>query len=62
MKDGKFAKRKETIQDFDFGKNTARIFEDMLNRSVPLYSEIQYMIGKKLILKLMRLFILPFRY
>lgn len=29
--------------DFNFGAATARVFDDMLNRSVPLYQEIQRM-------------------
>jgi tRNA (cmo5U34)-methyltransferase len=30
--------------DFNFGKETARVFDDMVNRSVPYYSEIQRMV------------------
>jgi len=32
--------------DFDFGEKTAAVFDDMLNRSVPFYDEIQRMIGE----------------
>ena len=34
------------IDDFDFGAETAAVFDDMLNRSVPLYGEIQRMVGE----------------
>jgi len=36
------AKRKA---DFDFGKNVAEVFDDMLERSVPFYFEVQNMIA-----------------
>lgn len=32
--------------DFSFGSDTARVFDDMLERSVPLYWELQRMIGE----------------
>ncbi|HLA27524.1 MAG TPA: carboxy-S-adenosyl-L-methionine synthase CmoA [Syntrophales bacterium] len=40
--------RKEGLQtkDFDFGEDTARVFDNMLDRSVPFYTEIQRMIGE----------------
>ena len=41
-----FRDKREFINDFDFGKNTAQVFDDMLNRSVPFYSEIQRMIAE----------------
>jgi tRNA (cmo5U34)-methyltransferase len=31
------------VEDFDFGRKTAAVFDDMLERSVPLYDEIQRM-------------------
>lgn len=31
---------------FNFGKKTAEVFDDMLGRSVPLYDELQRMIGE----------------
>ena len=31
---------------FDFGKQTAEVFDDMLERSVPFYSEVQRMISE----------------
>lgn len=46
MKDQNFRTPRKKIGDFNFGKETARVFEDMLKRSIPLYDEIQYMIGK----------------
>lgn len=41
-----FAKRIEKFADFDFGERTAAVFDDMLERSVPMYSDIQRMIGE----------------
>ena len=32
--------------DFTFGKDTAAVFDDMLDRSVPFYGEIQRMLGE----------------
>lgn len=37
------AKRKE---DFNFGKKTAEVFDDMLERSVPFYDEVQRMVSE----------------
>lgn len=45
-KDTLFSERREDVHDFDFGKDTAVVFDDMLNRSVPYYSEMQRMIGE----------------
>ena len=45
-KDTLFSERREDVRDFDFGKDTAVVFDDMLNRSVPYYSEMQRMIGE----------------
>jgi len=45
-KDTLFSERKDEVSDFDFGKDTAVVFDDMLNRSVPYYSEMQRMIGE----------------
>ena len=39
-----FRKKAKRIDDFNFGKKTAEVFDDMLNRSVPYYSEMQRMI------------------
>ena len=34
------------VSDFDFGEATAAVFDDMLDRSVPEYRELQRMIGE----------------
>ncbi len=39
-KDRVFANKKKNIQPFEFNKEVADVFDDMLNRSVPFYSEI----------------------
>ncbi|MGB5834143.1 MAG: carboxy-S-adenosyl-L-methionine synthase CmoA [Thiohalocapsa sp.] len=36
----------ESISDFDFGEATAAVFDDMLDRSIPEYRELQRMIGE----------------
>ncbi|MDD5491493.1 MAG: carboxy-S-adenosyl-L-methionine synthase CmoA [bacterium] len=36
-------RKKQPITDFNFRKKTAAVFDDMLNRSVPFYQEIQRM-------------------
>jgi tRNA (cmo5U34)-methyltransferase len=41
--DAIFAERRGRIDDFDFGAETAAVFDDMLHRSVPFYAEIQRM-------------------
>ena len=46
QKDEKFKAAQDRIQDFDFGLETARVFDDMLDRSVPFYAEMQRMIGE----------------
>jgi len=45
-KDKLFAKKNKKMGDFNFGKETAEVFDDMLDRSVPLYRELQRMIGE----------------
>lgn len=45
-KDELFAKRLEKASDFTFGEQTAAVFDDMLDRSVPMYAEIQRMVGE----------------
>lgn len=42
-KDRLFARRQRVIRDFNFGKHTAAVFDDMLLRSVPFYVEMQRM-------------------
>ena len=44
-KDQIFADPLKRIDDFDFGKKTAEVFDDMLHRSVPMYDEAQRMVG-----------------
>ena len=46
MKDKIFRKRQRFVKDFTFGKKTAAVFDDMLDRSVPFYREIQRMISE----------------
>jgi tRNA (cmo5U34)-methyltransferase len=41
-----FAAPQTRIADFDFGAKTAAVFDDMLNRSVPFYGDIQRIIGE----------------
>jgi len=43
-RDEVFRERKNKIDDFNFGPQVASVFEDMLDRSVPFYHEIQRMI------------------
>ncbi|ERS14900.1 carboxy-S-adenosyl-L-methionine synthase CmoA [Alloalcanivorax xenomutans] len=45
-KDRLFAAEEQAISDFDFGENTAAVFDDMLDRSIPQYWEQQRMIGE----------------
>ena len=42
-KDKLFDEKRAFIHNFDFGKDTANVFDDMLDRSVPFYQEIQRM-------------------
>jgi len=41
-----FAAPQGKISDFNFGAETAAVFDDMLGRSVPLYDEIQRLLGE----------------
>ncbi len=43
-KDRLFHERQQRVDGFDFGKRTASVFDDMLDRSVPYYAEIQRMV------------------
>lgn len=45
-RDENFKAPRPRIEDFTFGAETARVFDDMLDRSVPFYSETQRMIGE----------------
>jgi len=44
MKDEIFRKALPFVADFEFDDQVAEVFEDMLHRSIPFYSEIQAMI------------------
>ncbi len=44
--DALFATPRSRIDDFNFGRETAAVFDDMLGRSVPFYDEIQRMVGE----------------
>jgi tRNA (cmo5U34)-methyltransferase len=46
VKDQLFSEQKKDINDFDFGEKTAEVFDDMLERSIPLYRELQRMMGE----------------
>ena len=41
-----FSEERPLVQDFNFGEQTATVFDDMLSRSVPFYAEIQRMMGE----------------
>src|SRR5262245_40065015 len=41
-----FAEKRMQVDDFTFDRETARVFDDMLSRSVPFYTEIQRMIAE----------------
>ena len=45
-RDETFKAPRRQVEDFTFGQETARVFDDMLDRSVPFYAEIQRMIGE----------------
>ena len=45
-KDDVFKESFSKPSDFKFSSNVARVFDDMVNRSVPFYEEIQRMIGE----------------
>jgi tRNA (cmo5U34)-methyltransferase len=45
-RDDLFVEKKTEIGGFNFGEKTAEVFDDMLDRSVPLYTELQRMIGE----------------
>ena len=45
-KDKLFRRKRRLVEDFTFGKKTAAVFDDMLDRSVPFYAEIQRMIAE----------------
>jgi len=39
-----FAAETQAIGDFNFGEKTAEVFDDMLDRSIPMYRELQRML------------------
>src|SRR4051812_43824419 len=45
-KDEVFRDEIEKASDFKFSENVARVFDDMVNRSVPFYGEIQRMMAE----------------
>lgn len=45
-KDEIFKDKLESITDFQFGEKVATVFDDMLDRSVPFYAEIQRMVAE----------------
>lgn len=45
-KDEVFRDEIERASDFKFGENVAKVFDDMLNRSVPFYGEMQRMMAE----------------
>lgn len=45
-KDILFSEKEKRITDFSFGEATAEVFDDMLERSIPLYRELQRMLGE----------------
>lgn len=45
-KDRLFSEDQRSVDDFDFGESTAKVFDDMLDRSVPQYRELQRMISE----------------
>ena len=45
-KDALFAGKQRLVKDFNFGRKTTEVFDDMLGRSVPFYAEIQRMISE----------------
>jgi tRNA (cmo5U34)-methyltransferase len=46
QKDEVFKSENDKVSDFKFGKNVAVVFDDMVNRSVPFYGEIQRMMAE----------------
>jgi tRNA (cmo5U34)-methyltransferase len=45
-KDQIFAEQTQAVGDFNFDAKVAEVFEDMLDRSIPLYRELQRMLGE----------------
>ncbi len=45
-RDALFTDTTRSVGDFNFGEQTAEVFDDMLDRSIPMYRELQRMIGE----------------
>ncbi len=45
-RDELFREENRKAKDFDFNEDTAKVFDNMLDRSIPFYTEIQRMIGE----------------
>ena len=45
-KDEVFKEEIEKVSDFKFGAGVAKVFDDMVSRSVPYYGEIQRMMAE----------------
>ena len=41
-----YSDKQPVVKDFNFGSQTAAVFDDMLGRSVPFYDEMQRMVGE----------------
>lgn len=46
VRDEVFRDKRDRIADFRFGTEVATVFDDMLERSVPFYAEMQRMVGE----------------
>ena len=46
QRDVLFSVASRAVGDFNFGEQTAEVFDDMLDRSIPMYRELQRMIGE----------------
>jgi len=46
-KDHVFKEKIQKVSDFEFGSTVASVFDDMVNRSVPFYGEIQRMMAEQ---------------
>ena len=46
IRDKMFADTDQVVGDFDFGEKTVEVFDDMLDRSIPMYWELQRMLGE----------------
>jgi tRNA (cmo5U34)-methyltransferase len=44
-----FNEKLNSVEDFKFGENVVKVFDDMVSRSVPFYDEIQRMIREQVV-------------